>query len=62
MDEWLWQKFTNFVGGADGNPYRGEEYMWEALIDLIKRSGGIESWEVIYEKKGEYVIIRVDGD
>jgi hypothetical protein len=55
LDELMWQTITNFVGGADGNPYKGEEYMWEALVDLVKRTGGIESWEVVYERKGKFV-------
>ncbi|CAI2163449.1 13565_t:CDS:2 [Funneliformis geosporum] len=36
-DAGLWQMFTGFVEGPRGNPYFAEKWLWEGIVDLLKR-------------------------
>ncbi|CAG8448838.1 5129_t:CDS:2 [Funneliformis caledonium] len=36
-DAGLWQIFTGFVEGPRGNPYFAEKWLWEGIVDLLKR-------------------------
>ncbi|CAG8462359.1 12565_t:CDS:2 [Ambispora leptoticha] len=58
LDAWFWQKTTGFVEGPLGNPFVVEKYIWEGILDLIKKASGdnsyeniLDVWEVVYERK-----------
>jgi len=37
IDAGLWQVITRFVKGPRGNPYFAEKWLWEGIVDLLKR-------------------------
>ena len=37
IDAGVWQMITGFIEGPRGNPYFGEKWLWEGIVDLLKR-------------------------
>ncbi|CAJ0827106.1 14705_t:CDS:2, partial [Entrophospora sp. SA101] len=62
LNAFFWQLITSFVDGPNGNPFLIEKWIWEGIVDLLKRSDNdmddkninlLNEWKVVYEKQGK---------
>ncbi|CAH1759134.1 4952_t:CDS:2, partial [Entrophospora sp. SA101] len=60
LNAFFWQLITSFVDGPNGNPFLIEKWIWEGIVDLLKRSDNdmddkninlLNEWKVVYEKQ-----------